>query len=126
MQFQVREDKNIAEIREYSRAMILGASIGELALMRYQSHLPPIVSKFIERSGPLATFSTMNRCDEKIAPLSVIIFSKVIKSEVMSFGDKLAYMHFPITMHPKPALKQMQKSVRKLVEQEQQSQTSES
>lgn len=106
--------ESISRVRE----IILGASVGSVALMRTHpiTELTRELTKTM--SGGSGVGAAMDLCGLANVPLGVVQIATVEHSTAMPEGATVGALWHPMLVHPKPVLAQMKQAIRRTIQEE--------
>lgn len=107
-----RSDKEIVTEQTSMREIILGASIGESAMTRYQESVPHEDSRQLDSQGEGAVIATRYVCAAKRVPAALALALTVHDSETLEPGDRLVTLYHPVTIRPTDALTELQSAIK--------------
>lgn len=108
---------NAHDERIFMRDLILSAELDPAALQRHEKRLSE-EERIIERAGSLAVAGVIALCRGKQAPLSYVIVSKVLKSDRIDIGERVATLYYPMGLPPRVSLKKLRRQVEDAIAEE--------
>jgi hypothetical protein len=111
-------DAQVSSEMLFTRDLILGSSISDETMARYEKSVSRTDLNLIKSLGYNATVYTREQCIVRGAPSVVLFISRVLESEIIQPGEKLASVQYPSSMMPKPALVQLKGAIKRVIKDE--------
>jgi hypothetical protein len=96
-------------------------SVGEAALARIVPEIKEIRRAFkeaVETPTMTDVEGALELCSLLELPLAIVEYRKIARSDVNAVGADVGLLSHPIFIHPKPALRHLQRAIRGMIESE--------